>query len=107
MKRTLYVIPCKREFVGVETWRVVVDATSTTGPITRTNKATDYKVQAERDPDVVCKEIAIAGETNHSSAVAANKHAHNLAKVLACGSAVACLGIVTCIKGAVCPYGLK
>lgn len=110
-QRELYVLPV---FVDlsiragvVETWRVVVEESSTFGPVTRTNRPTDREVRAERDPDARCAEVAVAGRTSASSAVGANKRALQLAKSIACGAAVACPGITACIGGAACPFGLK
>lgn len=106
-RKTLHVIPVRREMTRIETWQVVLDESSTLGPVTRTNRPTDRRVRAERDPDQVCAEVAIAGETSVQSAVMAKRHAQDLAKVLACGSAVECPGISSCVAGAKCPYDLK
>lgn len=111
-RRELYVLPVfidrsLREAGGVETWRVVVEESSTSGPVTRTNRPTDREVRAELDPGARCSEIAVAGRTSASSAADANRRALQLAKTLACGAAVACPGITVCIGGAACPLGLK
>ena len=111
MKRTLYVIPLHR-YRGIsdfsETWRVIVEGKTADGrPVTRVHKANEFVVRAERDPDNMCAEVAIAGETSAESTVTANRRALALAKVLACGYAVECPGIVACSGGSPCPYGLK
>jgi hypothetical protein len=111
-RRELYVLPvfidrALREAGGVETWRVVIEESSTFGSVTRTNRPTDREVRAERNPDGRCVEVVVAGRASVISDAHANRRALKLAKNLACGSAVTCPGITACIEGAACPLGLK
>jgi hypothetical protein len=86
----------------VETWRVVIELETSAG-----SKNT-YTVNAERDPDAVCAEVATLGRRAVGKSLGlARERARRVARGLACGAALMCPGIVACIEGAPCPFGIR